>query len=449
MKIRLETLGCRLNTGETERLARQFIAAGHRVVGPDEPFDLCIVNTCTVTQSAARKSRQLIRHLQHSQPEARMVITGCYAQLEPNQAAALGVGMVVSNPDKGRLVELVLAHPDLAASSLEVASDALDLDSLHLYPGAHTRAFLKVQDGCNNACAFCVVRLARGPACSRPMEEVLAEVHELVGLGYREIVLSGVHLGSYGHDLGDRRGLFHLVRRLLREADMPRVRLSSLEPWDLNADFFDLWEDRRLGRHLHLPLQSGCDATLRRMARRTTAAEFASLVAAARAAIPDLSVTTDIMVGFPGETDAEFAASLAFVEALHFAKLHVFRYSPRPGTPAASMPHQVPTEVVAERSQRMHQVSTMMERSFRRRFVGRTMDVLWETGEQHDTNWVWDGLTDNYLRVLAPGGPLLRNTITSTCLVADTDKGLQGEIQPRMASTSVTPGVSPRNCTRR
>jgi threonylcarbamoyladenosine tRNA methylthiotransferase MtaB len=447
MRIRLETLGCRLNTGEMERLARQFIAAGHRVVGPDEPFDLCIVNTCTVTQVAARKSRQLIRHLQHCQSGALMVATGCYAQLEPQQTAALGVDMVVGNLDKERLVELVFERAGLAASSFETAPDVLDLDSLHppcnplaktggyryrelpLYPGARTRAFLKAQDGCNNHCAFCVVRLARGPARSRPMEEILAEVRELMKLGYREIVLSGVHLGSYGHDLGDGRGLFHLVRHLLREADIPRVRLSSLEPWDLNADFFQLWEDRRMGRHLHLPLQSGCDATLRRMARRATAAEFASLVAAARAAIPDLSVTTDIMVGFPGETEAEFADSLAFVEAMHFARLHVFRYSPRPGTPAASMPNQVPTRVIAERSQRMHQLSAMIERSFRRRFVGRTMEVLWETGEQQAEKWLWDGLTGNYLRVLAPGGPSLRNAITPTRLVADADGGLQGEIQ--------------------
>jgi threonylcarbamoyladenosine tRNA methylthiotransferase MtaB len=196
----------------------------------------------------------------------------------------------------------------------------------------------------------------------------------------------------------------------------------------LNKDFFSLWESPRIGRHLHLPLQSGCDATLRRMARHTTTAGFAELVNSARAAIPDLSVTTDIIVGFPGESEAEFSQSLAFVEAMEFAKLHVFRYSRREGTAAASMPDDISPQIVSERSQRMHRLGAKLERTFRRRFLGRTMDVLWEADEPNGVGLVWSGLTDNYLRISAPGGPGLRNVVTPVRLVADSPVGLVGEI---------------------
>jgi len=431
MRVRLETLGCRLNISEIEGLARGFVAAGHQIVGPGEQADLCVLNTCAVTGIAARKSRQLARHLKRTSPGAVLAVTGCYAELDPDQVAALGVELVVGNQDKDRLLELASAyvqrvHPELSRSDAQPST--ADLHSHYVYPGARTRAFVKVQDGCDNRCTFCIVTVARGAGRSRLAGEVIAEIRELVRVGYQEVVLSGVHLGSYGHDLGEPGGLFLLVRRLLDETDVPRLRLSSLEPWDLDGDFFALWEDARLGRHVHLPLQSGCDATLRRMARRTVVAGFAELVRTARAAIPDLSVTTDIIVGFPGETEAEFAASLAFVEAMAFAKLHVFRYSRRAGTAAALMPGQVPGQVVAERSRQMHALGDKLERAFRGRFLGRTMDVLWETDEPNGSGLLWSGLTDNYLRVSAPGGPGLRNVVTPVRLLADTPGGLAGEM---------------------
>jgi threonylcarbamoyladenosine tRNA methylthiotransferase MtaB len=434
MRVRLETLGCRLNISEIERMAREFVAAGHGMVGPGEPADLCVLNTCTVTHVAARKSRRLIRHLKQTNPGAAVAVTGCYAELEPDQVAALDVDLVLGNQDKDRLVELITehwrrVHPEQIERSPQ--SPIPNPQSYYLYPGARTRAFVKVQDGCDHRCTFCIVTVARGAGRSLPADDVIAEVRELVTAGYQEVVLSGVHLGSYGHDLGDRRGLFHLVRRLLDETDVPRLRLSSLEPWDLEPGFFALWESPRLGRHLHLPLQSGCDATLRRMARRTNTAGFAGLVAAARAAIPDLLVTTDVIVGFPDETEAEFAESLAFVEAMAFAKLHIFRYSPREGTAAALMPDQVPPDVAAGRMRQMHELGTRLERASRRRFLGRTMDVLWETSEPNgeDNDLLWSGLTDNYLRVSAPGGPGLRNVVTPVQLVAETPGGLMGTIR--------------------
>jgi threonylcarbamoyladenosine tRNA methylthiotransferase MtaB len=428
MWVRLESLGCRLNTSEIEGLAREFITAGHRVVGPNEPADLCVLNTCAVTHIATRKSRQVIRQLKRSNPGAAIVVTGCYAELEAEQIATLGVDLVIGNREKDRLVELITQQGFDGHSSEEQDPRAFDLPSHYVYPGARTRAFIKVQDGCDNRCTFCIVTVARGNSRSRPIDHVIAEVQALVADGYQEVVLSGVHLGSYGHDWGDRQGLFHLVRRLLNETDIARLRLSSLEPWDLNADFFSLWQNPHLGQHLHLPLQSGCDATLRRMSRRTNTAAFAELVSAARAAIPNVSITTDIIVGFPGETDKEFSESLSFVEEMAFAKLHVFRYSRRDRTTAASMRDQISPQVTTERACKMHMLNDRLECAFRQHFLGRTMEVLWETGEPDGQAMLWKGLTDNYLRVSAPGGPGLRNIITPVHLTAEVDDGLLGRI---------------------
>lgn len=422
MRVRLETLGCRLNMSEMEQLARQLRAVGHEVTEADDPCDVCVLNTCAVTHLAERKSRQLIRRLQQMYPHALLVVTGCYAELEPERLQAMGVPLVVGNQQKEHLMEILTQRLDLPQVSPAQSSTCCR--------GLRTRAFVKVQDGCDNACTFCVVRLARGKGRSRPPEDVVQEVRQLTHVGYQEVVLSGVHLGSYGHDWGDRLGLFHLVRRLLDETEIARLRLSSLEPWDITPEFFTLWDDPRLARHLHLPLQSGCDATLRRMARRTTTRSFAQLVAEARAAIPDLAVTTDIMVGFPGESEAEFAESMVFVEAMQFARLHIFRYSPRPGTRAAIMPDQVPPAVATERARKMHALGVKLERSFRRRFVGRTMEVLWETAQTTTQNArLWSGLTSNYLRVTTWSAVDLYNTIAPTRLISETDDGLLGAIE--------------------
>ncbi|MCB0171093.1 MAG: radical SAM protein, partial [Anaerolineae bacterium] len=258
----------------------------------------------------------------------------------------------------------------------------------------------------------------------------IEEINRLVALGYQEAVLSGVHLGSYGHDWGDEAGLRRLVQAILTETDLPRLRLSSLEPWDLNADFFHLWQNARLLPHLHLPLQSGCDETLRRMARRTSQAEFAQLVAEAQAAIPDLAITSDIIVGFPGETDEEFATSLAFVESLALAGLHIFRYSRRDGTAAAKMRGQVPSKVQQTRSRQMHTLNAHLEETFRRKFVGRTMSVLWESNEPYGFGLQWSGLTGNYLRVITQTGPDLdlRNQVIDTELVDTAPATLLGRL---------------------
>ncbi len=413
MKVYLHALGCRLNQSEIERMAARFAAAGHDLVHDSAHADLCVVNSCAVTIEAARKSRQLVRHLHRANPEAAITVTGCFAELAPEAAARLpGVTHVVPND----------AKDNIAPAQSKAAP---------LPPGTHgrTRAFVKVQDGCNNRCAFCVTTIARGPSRSKAPDDIIAEINALVEAGYQEAVLSGVHLGAYGRDRDRHDDLGTLLRAVLRQTAIPRLRLSSLEPWDVPAGLFALWEDPRLCRHLHLPLQSGSAATLRRMARHTTPDDFAALVADARAHIPGLSITTDIIVGFPGETEAEFDESLAFVRAMDFAGLHIFRYSPRPGTKAASMPGRVNGQIQRARSAAMQALSDAGAARFMARALGQTMPVLWERAVRgSDGRFLNRGLTDTYLRVWLRSARVLTNMIVPVRLVAISDEGLQGAL---------------------
>ncbi len=438
MRVYLDTLGCRLNQAEIERLARYFRAAGHEIVAAPHEADLAVLNTCAVTQKAVADSRQRARQL-HRAGAPALALTGCWVSLEPQAAAQLpGVRWVVPNAAKDSLPARVLGVP-LEDFDLEpVAREPL--------PGLRmrTRAFVKVQDGCDNRCTFCITTLARGPGRSRPLEEVLDDVRAALRGGAREVVLTGVHLGSWGHDLTPRRHLRDLVAELLHRLDIPRLRLSSLEPWDLDAAFFDLWQDPRLARHLHLPLQSGCAATLRRMARKITPEGFRALVEAARARIPDVAITTDIIVGFPGETEEEFAISLAFVESLALAGGHVFTYSERPGTAAARMPGQVPHRVRKARNARMRAVLDAAAARYRTRFVGRTLTVLWERAVRLDAQgWLVQGLSDNYLRVRARVAQNLWNQLADVRIIRVAEDGvLEGEVVAAARALAAQPGPS-------
>jgi threonylcarbamoyladenosine tRNA methylthiotransferase MtaB len=390
-------------------MARQFQGQGHELVDDPALADQVIVNTCAVTQDAVRSSRHLIRDLNRANQNASIAVTGCYAQISPDEIAVLpGVSRIVDNQLKDKLVETLTGKP----------VELFDLDPLERDRklGAHgrTRAFVKVQDGCDNACTFCVTTIARGAGRSRPLSEIINEIRYLHAIGYQEAVITGVQLGSYGHDLGDYSGLIQLVESILTETDIPRLRLSSLEPWDLSVEFFRLWENPRLCRHLHLPLQSGCDATLRRMRRRTDQASYRALVWAARQHVPDMRMTTDIIVGFPGETDDEFAASEAFIQEMNFAGLHVFRYSRRPGTAASRMRGHLPEDVKKERSLRLVMWSQMAERRYAEGFIGHTLPVLWEhiAGATED-GFINVGYTDNYIRVQSIHPRVLTNHIIS------------------------------------
>jgi threonylcarbamoyladenosine tRNA methylthiotransferase MtaB len=415
MNVHFESLGCRVNQSELESLSRRFVAYGHTVVDDPARADICVVNTCAVTALAERKSRQRIRSLARANPMVRIAVVGCYATYSPQHCADLpGVAWVVPNEDKERALDII--EPASVSSGTDNGGVSLRL---------RTRAFVKVQDGCDNHCTYCIVRSLRGPSRSRPLSEVVVQVQALVASGCREAVLTGVNLGSYGRDLGLSNGLITLVDTVLAHTDLPRLRLSSLEPWELDAAFFQLWEDSRLCRQLHVPLQAGCDETLRRMGRRTTTAGFASLIKAAREAVPDLAVTTDVIVGFPGEEEAAFRTSYDFVATTEFARLHVFPYSPRPGTPAARLSNQIPRAVRNARAREMRGLAAGQALRFRQRFVGREMTVLWE---QRRSDGLWTGLTDNYLRVVTPGRGDWHNCLTLTRLHAVQNGCLVGEI---------------------
>ena len=341
MRVYLDSVGCRLNEAELASWRMGFREAGHGIALRVEDADVAVFNSCAVTQDASRSSRKSTRRLHRLNPDAKIVLTGCYASLEPEEARGLeGVDLLVSNTDKDRLVQQVLA--ELPSWEMPVRAEVLE-DESDAELGDRSRAFVKVQDGCRHKCTYCIVTRARGEERSRSIGDITDEVNRHHAAGHAEAVLTGVHLGGYGNDLGVE--LTDLIEALLRDTAIPRIRIGSLEPWRLDERFFALWgRSERLMPHLHLPLQSGSDSVLKRMGRRCSQAGYAALVDQARSAIPDLHLSTDIIVGFPGETEAEFEESLSFSEAMGFGQVHLFSYSPRAGTKAAEMSGQRSTE---------------------------------------------------------------------------------------------------------
>ena len=397
MRVNLQALGCRLNEAELETWARQFQQLGHQVTPDETGADLVVVNTCAVTQEAVRKSRKLLRRAQRGNPRAKLVVSGCLATLE-TQTLALeaGIDLVIPNADKNRLVAIATAELDLPA----MPPTAMAAEANPLFARGRQRAFIKVQDGCRYRCAFCIVTLARGEERSRPIPEVVDEINRAAAAGVREAVLAGVHLGGWGNDLG--LGLDDLIGAVLAETDMPRLRLGSLEPWELPGGLWDLFANPRLMPHLHLPLQSGADSVLRRMARRCRTEEFAHLASEARARVPGIHLTTDIIAGFPGETDAEWRQTLAFVASIGFGQVHIFAYSPRPGTKAASLPDQVPAEVKKERSREMHELARRMKADTFAHYLGHQTTILLEGRQGSDPDGDRYGYTPHYLPVSLP-----------------------------------------------
>jgi len=394
MRVNFQTLGCRLNEAELQGWARQFQQQGHLVTADQEAADLVVVNTCAVTVEAVRKSRKLLRRAQRTNPQAKLVVSGCYASLEGDALAReQGVDLLVPNKDKDRLVEIASRELDLDS----MPRTAMEPDTNPLFARGRRRAFVKVQDGCRHRCSFCIVTLARGDERSRPVADVVEEVNRLSTDGIKEIVLTGVHLGGYGSDIGS--DLRELIGSLLADTGMPRLRMGSLEPWDLPDRFWGLFEEERLMPHLHLPLQSGSDAVLRRMARRCRIEDFAGLVREARQQVPDLNLTTDIIVGFPGETKAEWQETLSFVQSIGFGHLHVFAYSPRPGTKAATLPGQISNETKKDRSRRMHDLGRQMKQEILAGFIGRQLPVLVEGRYAGSPEGDWFGYTPNFLPV--------------------------------------------------
>jgi threonylcarbamoyladenosine tRNA methylthiotransferase MtaB len=415
------TLGCKLNFAETSTIARQLEEAGIGRASRGEPADICVVNTCSVTGSADKKCRNLIRRVAAQHPRAIVAVTGCYAQLNPESLASMPqVDLVIGNNEKGTLAERVgqLAGKG-RASVYPCEAEALAAFFAAFSSGDRTRAFLKVQDGCDYRCAYCTIPAARGASRNLPVAEAVRNARQIAAGGQKEIVITGINTGDFGRTTGER--FLDLLQALDPVEGVERYRISSIEPNLLTDEIVAFTAaSAKFQPHFHVPLQSGCDRILAAMRRRYTAAAFAGRIAAVRRAMPDAFLGIDVIVGFPGETERDFEETAAFLERVAPAFLHVFPYSVRPGTPAAAMPDQVPPPVAAERVGRLTELSGRLHRAFSGRFVGRELPVLFESTKKGGLMF---GYTGNYLRVEAPYRREAIGTIVPVRLTGLTDEG--------------------------
>jgi len=416
MKVFFDIIGCRLNQSEVESLGNIFRALGHEVVGDPSEADLAVVNTCAVTVKAAADSRKKLRRAARK-GAARVVATGCWATLYPEKALTLeGVTDVVTNEEKDDLVSKILGlSPDII-TKLNLVRKPLAGDR------GRTRAFIKVQEGCDHHCTYCLTRIARGKSRSRPLHEISRDIQAAIAGGAREIVLTGVQLGGWGHNLLGSKGMADLLEDVLSISGYDRLRLSSIEPWDFSPALLKFWSDERLCRHLHIPLQSGSDLILKKMGRPITALAYHRLIDGIRETLPEIAITTDVITGFPGETQEDFELTRQFIENIGFAGGHVFTYSPRPETAAFKMKGRVPVSAAKERNAILRVVTSESGRVYRERFIDRHKKVLWESSRKNeDGTWELSGLTDNYIRVYANVKDDLWNQITNVHLAAHHD----------------------------
>jgi threonylcarbamoyladenosine tRNA methylthiotransferase MtaB len=415
MKVAFHTLGCKLNQAESELIARQFAEAGYSIVSGDGA-NIYVLNTCTVTHIADRKSRHLVRLWRKRNPDALIVATGCYAERAPQELAKVGAGLVVGNERKMNLLDVLKAEHATAAhySAVQPVADGI----------SRVRSFIKIQDGCNDSCAYCIVPQVRGSEHCLPMADIVNEVKARVSAGYKEVVLTGTKIGSYQHNGAD---LKHLIERILVNTGVERLHPSSLQPQEISPELLSLWQDPRLCRHFHLALQSGSDAVLGRMRRHYSVSDYKQAVSSIRKTVPDIAITTDIMVGFPGESVDEFEESYRFCQEIDFANIHVFSYSSRPGTLAARMAGQVSDRLKKERSLKMLELAKLSARRFCQRFLGQNMAVLWEQEVTLDSG-VYSGLSHNYIRVFTQSSEPLTNQFRSVRLIQLHNQGLWGEV---------------------
>ena len=428
MRIAFYTLGCKVNQYETQALEQLAQSRGHTLVPFEGEADAYVVNTCTVTAVSDKKSRQMIRQARRRAPHAVVAVCGCYAQTDPAAVEGLGVDLVMGTNDRmGFLNALEALSPDGGAPVVDV-DDALRRRTYERLPAGglegRTRAMLKVEDGCVNFCTYCIIPYARGPIRSLPLEEAACEAERLAGLGYRELVLTGIEISSWGHDLKNGQGLIDLVEGICAAAPGCRVRLGSLEPRTITEDFC-----RRaaalpnLCPHFHLSMQSGCDATLKRMNRKYDSERYYESVKLLRGHFDRPGITTDLIVGFPGETEEEFAQTLDFVRKCAFSALHIFPYSRRSGTPAATMPGQAPRAVKEDRARRAGAVAAELRRTWLESWAGETLPVLFE----EEKDGLWRGHAPNYTEVFAPGVQL-HNVIKDVKITGIHQDGLLGAV---------------------
>lgn len=432
-KIAFYTLGCKVNQADTASMENLFLRSGHQLVSFDGEADVYIINTCVVTNTGQRKSRQTIHRAIRKNPNALIVVTGCYPQTAAEEVKAIaGVDMIIGNQDRAQIVQLVeerLAHRQtdtldavhkLTASTAFEEMAAGDITD-------KTRAFLKIQEGCNQFCTYCIIPYARGPLRSRSLESIRTETQRLISAGFKEIVLIGIHLGCYGKENPDGPTLYDAVKTVLDVPGVQRLRLGSLESVEVEPRLLTLMqEDARFCRHLHLPLQSGCDKVLQAMHRPYTTAKFKTLLADIKTKVPDIAITTDVIVGFPGETEADFETTCKFAESCGFSKMHIFPFSARKGTPAEKFAGAVTEAVKKERADILGRIDETMHKAFLQAMVGQTAEILFEQPAGED---YFEGLTGNYQRVFVKsGGRNLGGEILPVKITAFDGEKLLGEI---------------------
>lgn len=427
--VKFRTFGCKLNQAETAGLTQAFIDAGYTVAAHDAPADVSVINTCTVTGRSSAKARQAIRQLLREKPDTTLIVTGCYSQVAAEELAALeGVDYIFGSQDKFSMLDHFpgpgkLASPEVFVSAMEEAEQAIS--SVGNFQ-AQTRAFVKIQDGCKNSCAYCIVPITRGPCRSVPEEEVLRQTAALVEKGFKEIVLTGVHVGDYGKERQGRTELAGLLRRLLEMKSLRRLRLSSLNCEDITDELLDLFaSEPRLCRHFHIPMQAGEDSVLLTMNRHYSTSDFRSTIERITRRLGAVGLGSDVIVGFPGETDAQFESTLAFVKSLPVTYLHVFPYSIRPGTVAAAMSGHIAAPVKNDRARQLRTVAQEKKQQFNANFIGKTVDVLFEGRNQ---NGRISGLTSEYVRVSVPFDEALDNRIVKVKVEKAVKDVLWGEV---------------------
>ena len=402
MKVAFYTLGCKVNQYESEAMQKLFNAAGYEIVSEIETADVVVVNTCTVTSLSSQKSRQIIRRAARANENAVLVVVGCYAQNQPQEISKIeGVDIIIGTAERTKIVELVeralknRSEKILAVGNVESISEFEELP----HTPHRTRAFLKIEDGCNNFCSYCIIPFVRGRVRSRRLESIRAECLQLAKDGYKEIVLTGIHIGAYGKDFKDGTNLVDAVKTVLEAANPARLRLGSIESAEMTDELIELIKsDSRICNHLHLPLQSGSDEILKLMHRPYTTKNFSELTARIVAEIPNISIGTDLIVGFPNETEKNFEETVEFIKSQPFSKIHVFPFSAREGTVAAKMKNQVDAQIKKIRAGRALEISAAKEKSFAEKLIGETVEIIAETEEN---NFI-DGLTKNYVRVYVP-----------------------------------------------
>ncbi|HHV73992.1 MAG TPA: tRNA (N(6)-L-threonylcarbamoyladenosine(37)-C(2))-methylthiotransferase MtaB [Thermoanaerobacterium sp.] len=413
------TLGCKVNQYETEAMAEIFKSSGYDVVGFDEYADVYVINTCTVTGRGDMKSRQEIRKAKKINPDSVVAVVGCYSQVASNEVLNIPeVNVVLGTKNKGEIVKLVekAANANKVNAVEDIFKDRKFEELKISAQEGHTRAYLKIQDGCNQYCTYCIIPYARGPIRSRKPNDILDEVKRLKDNGYKEVVLTGIHVASYGKDL-ENADLLDIIKMIHEIEGIERIRLSSIEPTFLTEDFVrEVSLLPKFCRHYHISLQSGSDSVLKRMGRRYTTSEYKTIIERVRKYIKDVAITTDVMVGFPGETEKEFNETYNFVKNIQFSKMHVFKYSRRAGTKAANYPDQIKNSVKEERSKILIKLSEECELKFYRKFLGSTLNVLFEQRTKELDDYV-EGLTDNYIRVAVETDLNIKNKILPVKLI--------------------------------